>query len=205
MPQRVGLVLAGGRGRRLGRPKGPIELEGRTLAARAAAALWPLCGSVLISVGTSGDDPAPDYPKVVDPPPPGRGPLVGLDAAFEASGDADLLVLACDYPFVTRDLLERLAATPVDAENLIMLTDSAGRDHPLVALWRRDAAAVVRAAVAAERLKVRALLADLEVLRLAPADLPGFDLDRALLNVNEPEQLERLLGDTPGASERWPS
>lgn len=205
MPQRVGLVLAGGRGRRLGRPKGPIELDGVTLAARAAAALWPSCGSVLISVGDPHDDPAPAYPRVVDPPPAGRGPLAGIDAAFAATGEADLLVLACDYPFVTRELLERLAATPVDTQNLIMLTDAAGRDHPLVALWRRDAAPIVRAALVAERLKVRALLADLAVLRLSSADLPGVDLDRALLNVNDPEQLERLLGGSHGAGERWRS
>lgn len=192
MPQRVGLVLAGGRGRRLGRPKGSISFEGTTLAERAAAVLWPLCGSVLISVAEGARNPAPAYPTLVDGPPAGRGPLAGLDAAFAVTGDADLLVLACDYPFVTQELLRRLAAATSDAENLIMMTDCAGRDHPLVALWRRDAARAVREAVEEQRLKVRALLCDLSVRRLGPADFPGIDLDRELFNVNEPEQLERL-------------
>jgi len=202
MPQRVGVVLAGGRGRRLGRPKAEIEFEGTTLAARAAGRVWPLCGSVLISVAEAGENPARAYPSIVDSPPAGRGPLVGIDAAFAATGDADLLVLACDYPFVTTELLGRLAATPDGAENLIMMTDFGGRDHPLVALWRREAAPVVRAALAEGRHKVRALLADLSVLRLGPAEFPGLDLDRALFNVNEPEHLERLRS---GMSGTWPS
>jgi len=192
MAQRVGVVLAGGRGRRIGRPKGEIEYEGASLALRAAGLLWPLCGSVLISLAEGAGNPAPGYPTVVDPPPPGRGPLAGIHAAFEATGDADLLVLACDYPFITPTLLRRLAAHSGGTENLIMMTDFAGRDHPLVGLWRRDAEPVVRSALQEGRFKVRALLPDLCVLRLGPADFPGTDLDRALFNVNEPEHLDRL-------------
>ena len=192
MPQRVGVVLAGGRGRRLGRPKGEIEFQGATLAARAAGLLWPVCGSVLISLAEGADNPAPGYPTLVDPPPPGRGPLAGIQAAFEATGDADLLVLACDYPRLTPPLVRGLAARATGTENLIMMTDSTGRDHPLVALWGRDAEATVRGALERQRFKVRALLAELSVRRLGPADFPGMELDRGLFNVNEPEQLERL-------------
>jgi len=192
MPQRVGVVLAGGRGRRLGRSKGGIEFEGTTLAARAAALLWPLCGSVLISVAEGHENPASGYPTLVDRPPPGRGPLAGIDAAFEATGNADLLVLACDYPFVTAVILGRLAALAGGTENLVMMTDFAGRDHPLVALWKRSAAPIVRAALTGGRFKVRALLVDLAVWRLGPEDFQGLDLDRTLFNVNEPEHLERL-------------
>ena len=108
MAQRVGLVLAGGRGERLGRSKGDLSYDGKTLAERASALLWPICGSVLVSLSEGVENPAPNYPPLVDPPPSGRGPLAGIDAAFEATGDADLLVLACDYPCVTQALLRRL-------------------------------------------------------------------------------------------------
>jgi len=177
-----------------GRPKGAIEFGGATLALRAAGLLWPLCGSVLVSLAEGDSNPAPGYPIVVDPPPPGCGPLAGIQAAFGATGDADLLVLACDYPLVSPALVGRLAAQSGGTENLIMMTDLAGRDHPLVALWRREAEPVVRSALERKRFKVRALLADLSVRRLGPADFPEIDLDRALFNVNEPEQLALLEG-----------
>jgi len=192
MAQRVGLVLAGGRGERLGRSKGDLSYDGKTLAERAAALLWPICGSVLVSLSEGAENPAPGYPPLVDPPPSSRGPLAGIDAAFEATGDADLLVLACDYPFVTQELLRRLASHAMGEDDVVMMTDFTGRDHPLVALWCRCAAAGVREAVTAERLKVRGLLPDLAVRRLGPAEFRGIDLDRALFNLNRPEDLSAI-------------
>ncbi|HXV76499.1 MAG TPA: molybdenum cofactor guanylyltransferase [Candidatus Polarisedimenticolaceae bacterium] len=202
MPQTVGVVLAGGRGDRLGRTKGDLAIDGNSLAERAASLLWPLCGSVLISIADGMANPAPDYPVVVDRPPPGRGPLVGIDAAFAATGDADLLVLACDYPRVSQSLMRRLASHAAATDDLVMMTDFAGRDHPLVGLWRRAVAGVVRRAVETGRYKVRALLLELRVRRIGPAEFPGVDLDRVLLNVNSPEELARL--SPPESRPEWP-
>jgi molybdopterin-guanine dinucleotide biosynthesis protein A len=192
MARPIGLVLAGGVGRRLGGPKGELPLGDRSLAERAGSALWPLCGSVLVSTRSSGPNPAPRFPAIVDPEPAGRGPLVGIDTAFDATGDADLLVLACDYPLVTADLLRCLVEALTPHDDVVLPSDLAGRDHPLVALWARPAAPAVRAAVREGRLKVRGLLADLRVHRLGPGDLPGIDLDRVLVNVNTGEDLARV-------------
>jgi len=189
MSQRVGLVLAGGRGERLGRTKGDLPFEGKTLAERAAALLWPICGSVLVSISEGADNPARGYPCLVDPAPAGRGPLAAIDAAFDATGDADLLVLACDYPFVTQSLMRRLASQAMGEDDVVMMTDFTGRDHPLVALWCRRSAPVLNETVAAGRFKVRGLIPDLSVRRLGPSEFPGIDLDRALFNLNRPEDL----------------
>ena len=192
MAQRVGLVLAGGRGERLGRTKGDLPFEGSTLAERAAALLWPICGSVLVSISEGAENPAAAYPCLVDPPPAGRGPLAAIDAAFDATGDADLLVLACDYPFVTQALMRRLASHAMGEDDIVMMTDFAGRDHPLVALWCRCAASAVREAVTARRFKVRGLLPDVAVRRLGPSEFQGIDLDKALFNLNRPEDLRAI-------------
>lgn len=192
MGQRVGLVLAGGRGERLGRTKGDLSFEGKTLAERAAALLWPICGSVLVSISEGADNPAAEYPCLVDPPPAGRGPLAAIDSAFDATGDADLLVLACDYPFVTQELMRRLASHAMGEDDVVMMTDFAGRDHPLVALWCRCVASALREAVVEGRFKVRGLLPDVSVRRLGPAEFQGTDLDRALFNLNRPEDLNAI-------------
>jgi molybdopterin-guanine dinucleotide biosynthesis protein A len=136
---------------------------------------------------------------LVDPPPAGRGPLVGIDGAFEATGDADLMVLACDYPLATPSLMRALTEQMSEEDDLVMMTDYAGRDHPLVGVWRRRAAPAVRRALERRQYKVRGLLVDLAVRRLGPAELRGVDLDRVLLNVNRPEDLDVLC---PRPSER---
>jgi molybdopterin-guanine dinucleotide biosynthesis protein A len=192
MPQRVGVVLAGGEGRRLGRHKQDLHVGGRPLAERAAAALWPFCGTVLISVRPGAANPAPGFHAVEDPPPAGRGPLAGIHAAFGVTAGADLLVLACDYPRVGPPLIRRLLALASDGPDLVMPTDRRGHDHPLVALWRRSTEPRIAEALSHEAHELRQLLPDWNVQRLGPDRFPGLDVDRLLLNVNWPADLEQL-------------
>lgn len=188
MAQLIGVVLAGGEGRRFGRPKGEVVLGGGTLAERAAWALKPLCGSVLISVAKGGANPARGYTAVEDGG-PRCGPLGGIGAAYAATGHADLLVLACDYPAVGTSFLRSMLAASGGSEDVAFPVDGGGRDHPLVGLWRRSSEPAVRSALAEESFKVQALLADLALLRLPAPVFPNFDLRRVLANVNWPEDL----------------
>ena len=187
MGQLIGVVLAGGQGRRLGRPKGSVVLDGLTLAERAARTLRPLCGSVLVSLAPGMANPAPKYPSVEDPQPAFRGPLVGIEAAMAVTGEADLLVLPCDYPDVDTGILRCIVNASQPEDDLVFLVDAEGRDHPLVGLWKRTSRDRVREAIEYRMHKVRGLLADLVVRRVGPAEIPGVDLSAALRNFNEPE------------------
>lgn len=189
MAQTIGVVLAGGEGRRFGTPKGEVVLGGSTLADRAARALKPLCGSVLVSVAKGAANPAPGY-AIVEDQGPRRGPLGGLAAAFAATGKADLLVLACDYPAVGTSFLRSLVAAAEGGGDLVFPVDAAGRDHPLVALWRRSSEATVLAALTENAYKVQAILPDLAVRRLPVQVFPNFDLRRVLSNINWPGDLD---------------
>ena len=71
--------------------------------------------------------------------------------------------------------------------------DEGGRDHPLVALWRRTSEPVVREALAQRAYKVQSILPDLSVRRLPAAVFPNFDLVRTLANVNWPSEFEPFL------------
>jgi molybdopterin-guanine dinucleotide biosynthesis protein A len=192
MAQRVGLVLAGGFGRRMGRTKGDLPYgDGGTLAERAARTLWPFCGSVLISVAPGSENPAAAFPAIEDRPPAGRGPLAGIGRAFDTTGDSDLLVLACDYPAVEEGLLRTLLAHARPEDDLVMPTDPRGYDHPLVGLWSRRTEHEVRLALDRNRLKVRALLASWQVRRLGPDWFPGLNLNDALRNFNRVGDLDQ--------------
>jgi len=187
--QTIGVVLAGGEGRRFGAAKGEVVLGGSTLAERAARALKPLCGSVLVSIAKGGTNPAPGNATVEDQG-PRRGPLGGLAAAFAATGQADLLVLACDYPAVGTSFLRSLVSAGEAGGDLVFPVDPTGRDHPLVALWRRSAEPAVQNALAEGAFKVQAMLPDLTLRRLPAQVFPNFDLRRVLSNVNWPEDLD---------------
>lgn len=192
MAQTIGVVLAGGEGRRFGGGKAEAQLGGASLAERAVRALRPLCGSVVVSIARGGTNPAPGQPVVEDA---GSrvGPLGGIAAAFAATGQADLLVLACDYPAVGTSFLRALLAQAGTGDDLVFPVDDGGRDHPLVALWRRSCEGVVREALAERALKLQSILPDLSVRRLPAAVFPNFDLLRVLANVNWPSDFEAFL------------
>jgi molybdopterin-guanine dinucleotide biosynthesis protein A len=192
MAQTIGVVLAGGEGRRFGGGKAEAQLGGATLAERAARALRPLCGSVVVSIAKGAANPAPGHPTIEDAS-PRQGPLGGIAAAFSATGQADLLVLACDYPAVGTSFLRALLSEAGAGDDLVFPVDEGGRDHPLVALWRRSAEACVKDALAQRAYKVQSILPDLAVRRLPAAIFPNFDLVRTLQNVNWPSEFEPFL------------
>jgi len=204
MPQPVGVVLAGGLGTRYGSPKGTVLWHGKTLAERAAAALRPQCGSVLISIAPESTLRVEGYDHVVDALPEGRGPLAGLAAAYEASAGSDLLVLACDYPLVDAPWLGALLDAGRTDADLVMPTEPRGVDHPLVGLWRRTAQPAVVAALAENRRRVRSVLPDLDVHRVPAAVLPAPPWpEERLRNVNRPEDWEGI-GEHEAAADEAP-
>src|ERR1700748_2614346 len=93
-------ILAGGRARRLGGgPQGRVDDRCRAIVARQLAALKPHVDACFI-VANDADAYAGFGVRVVPDVHPDRGPLAGIEAAFAASEAAQLLVFACDLPFI---------------------------------------------------------------------------------------------------------
>ena len=110
----TGIVLAGGRSRRLGRDKAAVRIGGETLLDRAVTPLWAVCDRVLVVVSPGRPSPMPtNRPNVetVADIQPGRGPLGGLHTGLEASFTRYSLLVGCDMPFLNTEVLRFLADT----------------------------------------------------------------------------------------------
>lgn len=171
----------------MGGDKAALDVDGVAAAARVAATLDALFEEVLL-VGGSPPAGAPGrHVPDVDGP---RSALRGLVAALEAASGESVLVVACDLPLVTPELLLALVAWP-EADAVVPRRD--GRAHPLCALYRRESVlAAARGRLGEGSLALRDLLASVETSWLEDADLTQVDPDgTALTNVNTPEDLER--------------
>lgn len=135
MSEVVGLVLAGGQGRRMGGvDKGLQPWRGEPLVQHVLAALQPQVQRLLISANRHLDIYARfGAPVLADPP--GlefAGPLAGMLAGLQQlPDDAWLLTAPCDSPQVPRDLAARLLAA---AEPHGLAFSQADREHPTHAL-----------------------------------------------------------------------
>lgn len=103
----LGAVLAGGRSRRFGSDKAEAMLDGMPLIQHAIKTLAPQVDAIAV-VGRSIEG----FRCLADRPAPDLGPLGGLAAALHhaASQKYDAVVsVACDTPYLPRDLVGRLA------------------------------------------------------------------------------------------------
>ena len=166
------IVLAGGRGSRLGgADKALLEVGSTTTLAAVLRAVAD--ADRVVVAGPERDGYA--VPFVQESPPEG-GPVAGIAAALPRV-EADLVaVLACDLPFVTADLVQGLVAA-VRADGVV-LVDAEGRRQWLCAVYRTASLRRSVDALGAGRdASMRALVAGLELAELPDPQGRGFDVD----------------------------
>lgn len=141
-------ILAGGRGERLGgAEKGLLRVGGRTLVERQLALASGMREVLLV---TPRPAPYAALPvRLVTDEQEGRGPGAGLVVALAAARTPWVLVLGCDMPFVTSEVLGLLIAARGEARELIRFRCD-GRPQPLPALLRASLAPVLAARLEAE-------------------------------------------------------
>lgn len=153
----TGLVLCGGRSRRMGVDKASLELAGRTLLERAALELESIATSTFLACG-----PSPRYaelgrPLALDAWPEG-GPLAGLEAGLALCGTEFLAALACDMPRATAPAILALRRRAEEMELDACFLETDGGVEPLFAVYRRSCLAAVRTALAAGERKMTSFL-----------------------------------------------
>ncbi len=149
MREPVGVILAGGRGRRLGGAKATIPLAGRPLLEHPLAAMRAALGDgATVAVVAKPGTPLPFLAGAelwLEPVTPSH-PLVGLVAALQHAAGRPVLACPVDLPFVTPATLQRLAHTPADG-TLAVLACVDGELAPLLGRFEPAALGPLRAAL----------------------------------------------------------
>jgi molybdenum cofactor guanylyltransferase len=138
----TGVVLAGGRSRRMGGgDKGLLELAGKPMLRHVIDRLAPQVKTTIINA--NGDPQrfaAFALPVVADTVEGFVGPLAGVLAGMRWSTRnmpaARWIVTAPgDAPLLPRDLVERMIEAAAEREDTIAVAQSGGEMHPVIGLW----------------------------------------------------------------------
>jgi molybdopterin-guanine dinucleotide biosynthesis protein A len=198
----AGIVLAGGRSTRMGRPKAGLEWHGSTLLHRVAGLVGRAVDGPVAVVRAPGQE-LPSLPpgaRVVEDAREGRGPLQGLAAGLAAVGDeADLAyVSSTDVPLLHPAFVARVLAAAQREDVDVALPVAQGFRHPLAAAYRTSLLPQVEELIAADRMRPAFLFERCRVHELDEAELlRDGRLSRddpellSLLNVNNPDEYER--------------
>ncbi len=180
-----GFILVGGASSRMGRDKSRLVLGKQTVVERITLALSQVVTNVRI-VGSrmNGFSSVADVHKH-------WGPLGGIHAALLAATTEWSLIVACDLPFVTHDLFDRLIQFCDESNEAVVPVQDDSRPQPLCALYRRSCLTAAEVSIAKGEHSPRALL-DKVATRYVEfselSDLAGSE--HFFLNVNTPENYE---------------
>jgi molybdopterin-guanine dinucleotide biosynthesis protein A len=188
----TGLVLAGGRGSRMGGvDKGLQNHHGLPLAMQALLRLQPQVGHLLVNANRNlGAYEAFGAPVWPDPIEGFAGPLAGFLAGLEHCETPYLVSVPCDTPDFPTDLAARLANAleAADAEIAYATTLEQGREqpHPVFCLMRSALLDSLVAFLHGGGRKIDAWFAQHRAVAVR------FDDARAFFNANTNEELARL-------------
>ena len=181
-----GLVLAGGKSRRMGSDKAALQTGGETQLERAVKLLQRHVGEVFVSTAADqADDPVRgNFRQIVDRY-EDMGPVAGILSALDTSPQRSWLVLACDLPHIddgTIDFLIRNASTENPFTAYRSVND--GLPEPLCAIYRPESRPHI------DRFVADGIVCPRKMLINSPTTLLEQPNPGALHNINTPEDLD---------------
>jgi len=187
----TGVILAGGRARRMGGiDKGLASFGNRPLIEWVIDALRPQVGHIMINANRSQTDYARyGYPVFADAMADFQGPLAGFSSALARIDTPWMLSLPCDGPYPAPDLATRLAAALIEQQAELAVASDGERLQPVYALIPRHLASSLDAFLGEGERKIDRWYAR---HRLAVARFD--DRPDAFANINSLVDAERLLG-----------
>lgn len=197
LPFGSALVLAGGKGSRIGRDKKELEINGVRIIDNLINTLCAVFNEVIVSSNTPFN--RCNVTTVKDTV--GSGPLSGIYEGLKICKSDFLYVIACDMPFVSLEYIDFLktkitgsSIRPIDA---CVMRRADSFLEPFNSFWNKSASTQIHTALQSSEYKILPLLKKLSILEIThneaaaclAASNPKIDL---FYNINYTEDLERL-------------
>ena len=191
-------ALAGGQSRRMGTDKAllPLVTGGQPMLGRVLERHSAVADDVLI-VANDQERYASFGARVVPDLHPHVGALGGIQAAVAWSAHEHCLVVACDMPFLSLPLLQRMAVEPRNYDVLIPLIPGESRQRgdglvyqTLHAIYSKRCLPFIEQRFAEGKRQVVGFFEDVRIRTLDVAEIVRCDPDlRSFFNANTPEAL----------------
>jgi molybdopterin-guanine dinucleotide biosynthesis protein A len=186
----TGVLLAGGKSRRMGEDKRYLVVGDQTLLERGLSVLRAIFQDVLVIIAQ--DSPPLDVAaRVVRDLVPDCGSLGGLYTGLMQATTPYTFVVACDMPFLDPAVIAQFTNRRGSVD--IVMAKLSARLHPMHALYGKRCLPIVEQMIQAQQLKIQEMVsqASLRVRYVTEADLLSIDPSgRSFQNVNTPADLE---------------
>lgn len=188
-PSVTGVILVGGKSRRMGQDKALLKFEDRTLFEITLAALREALDTVILI----GDRPErfaahglPIYPDIY----PGSA-LGGLYTGLVRATTSHVFVASCDLPFPSSAIIRHLSAL-APGNDVVVVVTGAGYE-PLFAVYSQECREPIRRQIESGNYCVYDFYNEVTTRIVTGAEITHLaDLERIFLNLNTPEEFRRI-------------
>ena len=184
MKKVTSFILAGGKSSRMGMDKGFCTLDHEAFIHLIVKSLSPFSQEIILVSGIEAYD-AFGLKRIEDLY-PGKGPIAGIHAALSYTCTENNIIVSCDIPFISPDLIKRLLDED-DGQQVIQLATE-NETMPLIALYKKETLNHFKNKLETNALKLKDALNGLEVKSIVVAK----EEERLLSNINTPQQLEDI-------------
>ncbi|MEC1740709.1 molybdenum cofactor guanylyltransferase [Schinkia azotoformans] len=185
------IILAGGKSSRMGTNKALLPMDGKPNIELIKDQLTPFFSDIIV---VTNDFEAYGFLKVpiVKDEYVGKGPLAGIHTGLKNSNTETNFFVACDMPFISGELAKHLVELCNDYEGVVPRIN--GTLHPLFSVFKKSVLPKVELCLMEERLKIRDLLVELNILYLNEAELNRImvgNIEKIFYNMNYPLDYEK--------------
>jgi len=187
---RIGaVILAGGKSCRMGKDKAELLIDNQMFLDRIASELSDF-DELLVSVGSKDSRTGKNYKTVADKY-PNCGPIGGLQSALSVCASDALFAISCDVPLFKSSLAQFLCSKMDDSYDAVVAVSADGYFHPLCAVYRKSTSDIFEKYILSGDYKIINAYEQMKIYRVSVKDFENL-----LLNVNTPEEYERLINST---------
>lgn len=196
-----GFILVGGASSRMGADKSQLILGGESVVSRIAREIETLTRRVRLVGARTSDERLTNIPDRFEH----WGPLGGINAALQAGTTELSIIVACDLPFVTNELIALLLRNHQHDDTIFDAIVPVQQDHrpqPLCAVYRRDTCLPATEAIITQgKHTPRAMLDQIKTRYVEFEELAALKgSEHFFLNLNRPEDYERAQEIAGGLS-----
>ncbi len=185
----TGIILCGGRSKRMGLPKAFLPFEGKTIIENLLDRFNSLFDEVFL-VTNEPDTFSHLSVNVVKDILPYRGPVCGILSGLLVARNSHAFVVACDMPLVDKKIIRQMCSQRHDADVLVLAHEDGV--EPLLGLYAKSCIKSMEEALFTDNLAVSDLLDGLKAKTYLCQEAPTKQLP-SYFNVNTPQDYSQLL------------
>ena len=186
----TGVILAGGESRRYGRNKAFVKVNGIPLIERVMGVMQSVFQNLILITNTPEEYAylkLPVHQDLIK----GLGPVGGIFTALTAIPDDAGFFVACDMPFLQRELIRHIVEKRGNFD--VVVPRISGKMETLHALYDKRCLPAIRRLIDSRQYQVFRFFSEVSVRYVNEDEIRRFDPElRSFLNINKPQELRRL-------------